>query len=159
GTTLWRYSTFIIIYVATMEMLWLVFALAPGLPGMPGTVSDNLKRLQPALASALALTLFLSDMPWIRPLEARWRGWLHAWAGIPKEARALAERLHTSALMLSEETGRSGRSELIDGLGLLADEHFAERLEPEPHPATQLVRLSAIRLQLETWRDKHRLAG
>src|SRR5262249_38379041 len=74
GTPLWRYSTFIIIYVATMEMLWLVFALAPGLPGMPGTVSDNLKRLQPALASALALTLFLSDMPWIRPLEARWRG-------------------------------------------------------------------------------------
>ena len=158
STTVWRYWTFISVYVMTMALAWAAFALVPGLPGVSDDLSKKLTGLQPAVASALALTLFLSDMPWIRPIEAAWRTWLHSWAGMPNEAHLLAERLHTSALVLSDTTGPLVRAKLVDALALLDHDDFTLRLEPELHPATQLIRLATIHRQLAEWKDQDRLS-
>jgi hypothetical protein len=157
STTPGRYHIFAGLYTIGVVLGWFMLSSTPALLAALGgeLASAEIRALTPPLYAALAVTVLLSQIPYLSAPDRWLREWLHDRAHIPWEADRISRRLQRIRLQINSKTEASVKDAFI-AAGL---DELDVTFEPARDPRALLARVAALRHHLLDWPADQKLAG
>jgi hypothetical protein len=157
STTPGRYHTFAALYTIGVVLGWFMLSSTPNLLAALGAkvAPEEIRALTPPLYAALAVTVLLSQIPYLSAPDRWLRDWLHDRAHIPWEADRISRRLQRTPLQLATKT-KTGVKDAFIAAGL---DELDVTFEPARDPRALLARVAALRHHLLDWPTDQKLAG
>jgi hypothetical protein len=157
STTPGRYHTFAALYTIGVTLGWFMLSSTPGLlAASTGKVAlDQGSALTPPLYAALAVTILLSQIPYLSAPDRWLREWLQDRAHIPWEADRIGRRLQQTSLRIDAKTQADVKESFI-AAGL---DELDVTFEPARDPRALLARVAVLRRHVLDWPADQKLAG